>query len=178
MNTITIKQATERDSETIARLGSTTYVESHGSFIENKNDLSHYIDSAFSHEKTTQELHDRQNLFYLIFTDDLPIGYAKLVQNSTHECVSSNQACRLERIYILDKYIPLKVGKQFLAFTEEKAKSLEFDTLWLSVYVKNLRAIKFYEKNDFKDVGRLNFIVNGKEYDNIIFSKRLSLDTH
>ena len=45
--------------------------------------------------------------------------------------------------------------------------------MWLSVYIKNNRAIRFYQKNEFKNVGELNFIVNGKEYENIVFQKKI-----
>ena len=44
--------------------------------------------------------------------------------------------------------------------------------MWLSVYVKNNRAIRFYQKNEFKNVGELNFLVNGKDYENIIILKK------
>jgi len=67
----------------------------------------------------------------------------------------------------------LKIGRQLLAFVEEKAKELKLDTMWLSVYIKNHRAIRFYEKNEFKNVGNLNYIVNRKEYENIVFSKKI-----
>ena len=173
MSTIEIKRATEQDSEILAHLGSTTYIESHGHFIEDKDDLNRYLISSFSQEKVKQELRNQQNLFYLIFTNDLPVGYAKVVLNSTHESVSWQNACRLERIYILEKHIPLKLGKPFLTFIEKQAKDLKFDALWLSVYIKNQRAIRFYQKNDFLDVGRLNFMVNGKGYENLVLSKEL-----
>lgn len=42
-----------------------------------------------------------------------------------------------------------------------------------SIDDKNHRAIRFYEKNEFKDVGELSFLVNGKHYPNIVFSKRI-----
>ena len=56
---------------------------------------------------------------------------------------------------------------------EGKSKELQLDTMWLSVYVKNERAIKFYEKNEFKHTGELNFLVNGKSYDNFVLSKKI-----
>ena len=60
-----------------------------------------------------------------------------------------------------------------LAFVEAQAKALQLDTMWLTVYIKNKRAIRFYEKNEFKNVGVLNFIVSGKAYENIVFSKQI-----
>ncbi len=170
---IKIKTATEADTDVLALLGRLTYVESHGHFIDNKNDLSIYINDAFSVPKTKQELNNPKNRFYIIYVDDLPVGYAKLILNEKHETVVSQNNCLLDKIYILNEFIPLKIGQHFLNFLEEKAKTLQLDTIWLSVYVKNHRAIRFYERNEYKNVGELNFLVNGKNYENIVFSKKI-----
>lgn len=170
---IKIKIATEANTEVLALLGRLTYAESHGDFIDDKNDLLKYLDENFSISKTKQDINNTKHLFYIMYADDLPVGYAKLVVNAKHESVASQNNCRLERIYILNDFIPLKIGQQFLTFVEEKAKELKLDTMWLSVYIKNNRAIRFYERNEFKNVGELNFIVNGKEYENIVFSKKI-----
>ena len=165
--------AKKTDAKLLALLSRQTYIESHGHFIEDKNDLKAYTENAFSVSKTEQDLNNTKNLFYIIYVNDLPVGYSKLVLNETHASIMSQNNCRLERIYILSDFIPLKIGQQLLSFVEEKAKSLQFDTIWLSVYIKNNRAIRFYKKNEFKNVGELNFLVNGKAYENIIFSKKI-----
>jgi len=170
---IKINLAKHTDAAVLALLGRITYAESHGNFIDSKDDLSTYINDAFSVAKTKQDINNTKNLFYMLFVDDLPVGYAKLVVNAVHESVLSPNNCRLERIYILSDFIPLKIGQQLLTFVEEKVKELQLDTLWLSVYIQNNRAIRFYKRNKFKNVGELNFIVNGKEFENIVFSKKL-----
>ena len=170
---IEIKKATAVDISTLALLGRVTYVESHGHYIEDKNDLKKYTDHAFSVAKTKQEFNDPKVLFFIVYSDELAVGYAKLVLNATHESISSINNCRLERIYILNDFIPLKIGIQLLNFVMEKAKALKLDTIWLSVYVKNNRAIKFYLKNDFEKVGQLNFLVNKTEYENLVLAKNI-----
>jgi len=170
---IKIKKVKKADTDVLALLGRLTWAESHGHFIEDKNNLLKYLDENFSVSKTKQDINNSKNLLYIIYADDLPAGYAKLVLNATHESVASQNNCRLERIFILNDFIPLKIGQQLLTFVEGKAKELQLDTMWLSVYIKNNRAISFYERNEFKNVGELNFLVNGKEYENIIFSKKI-----
>ena len=168
-----IKLAKETDAEVLALLGRLTYNESHGHFIDDKNDLAIYLDENFSVSNMRQKINDTKNLFFIAYSGDLPVGYAKIVLNANHESVASQNSCRLQRIFILADFIPLKIGLQLLRFVEEKAKELKLDNLWLSVYIKNHRAIRFYEKNEFKDVGELSFLVNGKHYQNIVFSKKI-----
>ncbi|WP_375239419.1 GNAT family N-acetyltransferase [Aurantibacter sp.] len=168
---IKIKIAKEADAVVLALLGRLTWAESHGHYIDDKNNLLEYLNNNFSVSKTKQDVNNPKNLFYIICVDDLPVGYAKLVLNAITESVDSQNNCRLERIFILNEFIPLKIGQQLLNFVEQKAKHLQLDTMWLSVYIKNGRAIRFYERNEFKNVGKLNFIVNGIDYENIVFSK-------
>ncbi len=170
---IKIKKAKKTDIEILALLGRLTWAESHGHYIDDKNNLLKYLDENFSVSKTEQNINNPKQLFYIMYADDLPIGYAKLIVNAIQENVASQNNCRLERIFILNDFIPLKIGKQLLTYVEEQAKALQLDTMWLSVYIKNKRAIRFYERNEFKNVGDLNFIVNGKSYENIVFSKEL-----
>lgn len=170
---INIQIATSADTAILALLGRLTWAESHGNYIADKDNLLKYLDSNFSVSKTKQEINNPKNIFYIIYVDDLPVGYAKLVVNVTNENVTSQNNCRLERIFIQNEFIPLKIGQQLLTFVEEKAKLLLLDTMWLTVYIKNKRAIRFYERNDFKNVGDLNFLVSGEEYKNIVFSKKI-----
>jgi len=170
---VKIKIATKKDIEVLALLGRLTWVESHGHFIEDKNDVLKYLKENFSVSKTKQNLNSSMQHFYIIYADDLPVGYAKLVVNASNEHVRSQNSCKLERIFILNDFIPLKIGQQLLTFVEAQAKKLLLDTLWLSVYIKNKRAIRFYERNEFLKVGELNFSVNEKVYENIVFSKKI-----
>ena len=170
---IKIKSAKETDTEVLALLGRLTYAESHGHFIDDKNDLLKHLDENFSVSKTKQDINSSKNIFYIVYADDLPVGYAKLVVNAKNKNIASQNTCCLEKIYILNDFIPLKIGQKLLTFVEEKTKALQLDTLWLSVYIKNKRAIRFYERNEFINVGELNFIVNGKTYENTVFSKKL-----
>lgn len=170
---IKIKLATKADIDVLALLGRLTWAESHGHYIEDKSDVSKYLDENFSVSKMKQEIKDPKKLFYIIYVNDLPVGYGKLIANAIQESVASHNSCQLQRIFILNEFIPLKIGQQLLSFLVEQAKALQLDTMWLTVYIKNKRAIRFYEKNEFKNVGNINFVVSGQGYDNIVFSKNI-----
>jgi ribosomal protein S18 acetylase RimI-like enzyme len=170
---IKIKIATNTDVDVLAHLGRKTWDESHGHYIDDKKDLLKHLDKNFSVSKTKQDLYNSKNIFFIIYVDDLPVGYAKLILNKIQEKIASKSICQLERIFIKKEFIPLKIGHQLLTFVEEHAKALKLDTMWLTVYIKNNRAIRFYEKNEFKNVGGVNYIVNEKEYENIVFAKKL-----
>ena len=170
---IKIRIATKVDIEVLALLGRLTWSESHGKYIEDKNEVLQYLDENFSLLKTKQNINNTNQLYFIIYVKNLPAGYAKLILNSNNKNIRPHNSCQLERIFILNEFISLKIGQQLLTFAEKKVKELKFKTLWLTVYIKNKRAIRFYEKNKFNNVGKQNFTVTGKNYENIVFSKEI-----
>ncbi|CAM1344662.1 GNAT family N-acetyltransferase [Tenacibaculum amylolyticum] len=170
---IDIKKVGVESTEVLAMLGRVTYTESHGMYIENKEDLFIYNNKAFSINKIKESLQTPNILYHILYVDELPVGYTKLILNEDFETSPSGKNCRLERIYVLNEFIPMKLGKLLLENVIQSAKELSHDHIWLSVYVKNHRAINFYRKNDFLDIGMLNFLVNGKDYENYVLSKKL-----
>ncbi len=171
---IKIEKAAVGHSEFLADLGRNTYEESHGHFISNKDDLQVYLDNAFSLQSTKRALLDTNNFFFLIFYKNQAIGYAKLVFGESHKKIKNPKICRLEKIYISNKYIPLKVGQKLLEHVEQTARDLHCNSIWLSVYVKNDRAIRFYQRNEYQEVGMLDFKINNTPYDNLVLSKNIS----
>ncbi|MBX2829482.1 MAG: GNAT family N-acetyltransferase [Flavobacteriaceae bacterium] len=170
---IEIKKATEKDAEILALLGTITYSESHSHFIDNKADLDAYLNKAFAVSNIQDELNNSNNAFFIIYSNKLPVGYAKLVLNSGHNDKPSNHACKLDKIYILQHFIPLKIGQQFLTFLEAFVMEQSLDTIWLSVYTENKRAIRFYERNGYIEAGKMTFSVNDTPYENLILDKTL-----
>ncbi|MFY0604983.1 MAG: GNAT family N-acetyltransferase [Flavobacteriaceae bacterium] len=170
---INIRIATLADAQILALLGRVTYKESHGDFIENKDSLLNYQNDAFSIAKIKAELQDPAALFYIAYVNGLPVGYSKLILGAKKKLVLSKNTCSLERIYVLNDFIPMKIGRDLLNISLDKAAELEFDTIWLSVYFKNERAINFYKKNDFEAIGFTDFILDGTNYNNILFLKKL-----
>ncbi|AUC14605.1 hypothetical protein BTO06_05395 [Tenacibaculum sp. SZ-18] len=175
METITkdIRLATSKDTSLLALLGRITFRESHGGYIEDKTNLDAYLDRAFSFETTAKELSDDNNIYFIIYKNNFPVGYAKLVKNATSEFIYNHNICRLERIYVLEEFISQKFGIDLLNKTVDKAKELDFDIIWLSVYIKNIKAIKFYQKNNFETVGSISFQIGKKGYENPILAKKL-----
>lgn len=168
-----IRLANPQDTAMLALLGRITFKESHGHYVEDKTNLQAYLDKAFSVATTKEELENTDNIYYILYRGDFPVGYAKLIQHATIEFVASKNSCRLERIYILDEFVNHKYGSELFKVVLEKAQELNFDVMWLSVYIKNTRAIHFYERNQFENVGSISFQVGKKGYENPILAKQL-----
>ncbi len=170
---IKIKRAVVEDKEVLSLLGRTTYKESHGHFISDEDDLASYLKETFSLNKIENEIKDSINRFYIVYTDDFPIAYAKLVLNSPPPSKKGSSFCKLDKVYILSDFIPLKIGWKVLEYLEKEALRELSESMWLTVYSKNYKAIKFYERNGYEEQRKVEFLVNGTSYPNFIYSKQL-----
>ena len=75
---------------------------------------------------------------------------------------SLDNSVELERIYVLSSYQRNHVGQALCDKAIEIGKEHHFDWIWLGVWEKNPRAIRFYERNGFE------------KFDNYVF--KLGLD--
>ena len=168
-----IRSASASDAQMIALLGRITFIESHSGFIKNDNDVKSFCDVTFDVSKIKKEIQDKNLLFWIIFYDELPIGFAKVILNKPNEFIDSKNICQLDKIYILNDFSGMKLGNLLHSAVIEHAKQLEFDSIWLVTYIHNYDAIKFYENREYKRAGAINFIVAEKEYENHVLVKKL-----
>jgi len=170
---IKIRKAILADTIHIALLGRITYTESHGNYIEEKEDLLKFYNEYYSVSKIREELNEKENLFWIVFSDELPIGFAKLSLNISYPKSPEIRSCKLQRLYILNDFIGLKIGSQLQAIILKTAADLKFKNIWLTAYYKNKKGIKFYERYGFKKCGSIDFFVGKRNYENLIFTKKL-----
>ena len=153
---IEIRRARAEDAKLISVLGSVTFYEAYFE-QDDPPDLANYIYESFNLEKVLSEIGDENAAFFIIHQNHHAVGYAKLREDSEVYCVDSETAVELQRIYLVERFFGTGVGEIFLKHCLEFAKSKGFKTLWLGVWEENRRAIKFYEKHGFRQVGTITF---------------------
>jgi ribosomal protein S18 acetylase RimI-like enzyme len=119
----------------------------------NPDDFKAYMKNAFSREQISRELSHPQMSFYLVYSEDEPIGYFKLNENEAQGDIKDNNAIELERIYVKSPFQRNKIGEFMLNHIKGIAISKNKSYLWLGVWKKNNTAIRFYEKNGFIKFG-------------------------
>ena len=132
-------------------------------------DMAHYVESSFNLESIQRQLEDSASTFVWAEQQGIPAGYAKLRRGEPESCVSGPQPVELERIYADPKLIGAGVGKTLLHTCIKMAQSEGFQTLWLGVWEHNARAIEFYHRQGFADVGEKIFMLgNDRQTDRIM----------
>ncbi|MDF1697292.1 MAG: GNAT family N-acetyltransferase [Saprospiraceae bacterium] len=159
---IVTRIATKEDAATIALLGRVTFSDTFGDLFRDRSDLLEYFKKTFTVEKIESSILKSSNIFWLALADGLPVGYAKLKLDSLSSFLPTQRVCQLQKIYVLNDFLSLKIGQKLQQQVIQKSMALAFQSIWLSVLESNERAIRFYKKNGFNIIGDHDFSI-GKE---------------
>jgi diamine N-acetyltransferase len=160
---IFIRRADISDSAIIASLGRITFTETFGNLFT-KPELEDYLLKTFNVENISYSLGKKNNIYWLAFEDENPVGYAKIKLNSKVEEIDNEEQIQLQKIYVLKEYLDQKIGSALMKEILTCEIINKGTVLWLAVLHSNERAILFYEKFGFKkfkkhyhQIGALNF---------------------
>ena len=168
-----IREATISDVESIALLARVTFDESFGHLFRDRQDLLTYFEKTFSVEKIKNSIEKENNLFWIAFVDDLPVAYAKLKLHSSNEFLKKDATAQLQKIYVLRDFLSQKIGLHLQKHMLDKAKECGKKHIWLSVLHTNDRAVNFYLKNDFRQIGQHSFSIGKEDFLFIAMTKEL-----
>jgi GNAT superfamily N-acetyltransferase len=118
-----------------------------------------YINKCFTTAALKKELNEKDSYFYLIYTDNQPMGFLKFNdRKALDENYSSEDCLELERLYLLPEAQGKGIGKAAVKFTLDRARELKRKTVWLKV-MDSSSAVEFYENLGFQKCGtyRLSF---------------------
>ncbi len=170
---IAIKQATVKDAVSIALLGRITFTEAFGGLFSEKNDLLNYLERTFSVQKIKEGIQKENNVFFIAFLDELPVGYGKLKLHSESEFLEDENLCQLQKIYVLQDFLSLGIGKELHNTLLKIAIDKKYDSIWLSVLESNQRAIDFYLKIDYQSVGMHKYTIGREDFEFYVMHKKL-----
>ncbi len=167
-----IRQASRDDAALLRELSTTTFK---ATFAEHNtpDDMEAYLRDSFSFEKLTDELSDPQATFFIAELSGKAVGYAKLLEGEPDACVTGEKPIELVRLYVLPDSIGHGLGASLMRHCIETATQNGYQTLWLGVWEHNPRAIAFYHRWGFEEVGNHVFRLGNDIQNDLIFQKSL-----
>jgi ribosomal protein S18 acetylase RimI-like enzyme len=144
------------DATMLSELGARTFYDSFAQHNTPEN-IALYLKKSFSPEIQLNELSMLDNIFLIVETENQPIGYAQLIMDSKDESLQGSKTLEIRRIYAIKEFIGKGVGKALMRAVIRKAKQRGCDSIWLGVWEKNQRAIDFYKRWGFREVGTHTF---------------------
>ena len=101
------------------------------------------------------------------------IGYALLSPAKAPNRLVPPHSIQLKRLYILEEWTGNKLGDVLMAQCLEHVKHLGFGSIWLTVWKNNGRAIRFYERWEFRKTGVYDFVVGRDIQKDLVLLKKI-----
>jgi ribosomal protein S18 acetylase RimI-like enzyme len=130
--------------------------------------MNSYLNKAFNDQKLMEEINDPDSELYFARIDNRAIGYLKINFGQAQTEMQDDKGLEIERIYVLQEFHGMKIGQVLFDKALRIAKENNVDYLWLGVWEKNAKAIRFYEKNGFVQFGTHVFKLGEEEQTDLL----------
>jgi GNAT superfamily N-acetyltransferase len=153
---ITLRRATPADAATLAALGARTFRDAFGA-QNTAEDMDAYLAKTYTEAAQRRELEDPAWHTLLAEHDGEAIAFAQVRTGRAYECVTGPAPVELYRIYVDRGWHGHGVAHALMEEVIALSRSLRGQTLYLGVWEHNHRALAFYAKYGFVDVGERSF---------------------
>ena len=153
-----VRRATPGDAEQLADFAVRIFAETFGA-ANDPSDLALHLGAAFGVAQQTRELEDPDYITLIAEDEEGLAGFAQVRRGATPECVEHESPVELYRFYVASRWHGLGLARALMDRVHEAAHELGGASVWLSVWERNPRAIAFYGKCGFVDVGSTDFFV-------------------
>ena len=168
-----IRRAGIADAALLAELGARTFVETFAA--DNRpEDMAAYLATAFGPEQQVAELTDSHSTFLIAEVDGVAAGYAKIHPGRTPERVTGERPIELVRLYVSQVWLGRGVGAALMRDCLGEARRAGYQMLWLGVWERNNRALAFYRKWNFREVGKHIFQLGDDPQIDILMERPVS----
>ena len=159
MKNATIRTATINDAALIADLSRETFFNAFAPF-NTREDMDKFMDEIFTRGKLMAELNLPDNIFLLAYADGNVAGYVRMRDKSIPEVsLETEDIIEIARIYTITSEIAKGIGTALMTECISIAREKKRDYIWLGVWEKNDKAIRFYERFGFKKFGAHEFVL-------------------
>jgi ribosomal protein S18 acetylase RimI-like enzyme len=155
---LTIRQATPDDVAAVAAFAERTFVETFGC-DNTPEDLAAHVAKAFGIAQQSRELRDPAMITLVGESGGTLAALAQLRRGQPPSCVTGSDPIELLRFYVDRPWHGQGVAQSLMRAVEATGRQAGARTLWLGVWERNPRAIAFYGKCGFTDVGEQEFMV-------------------
>ncbi len=170
---ITIRRATDNDATLLAELGAQTFYDSFAADNTPEN-MAAYLAVAFSPEKQISELNDPQSIFLIAEAAGDVAGYAKLYAWPPGPGVTGANPLELARLYATPAWLGRGIGAALMPACLTEAENRGHDVLWLGVWQYNPRALAFYRRWGFVEVGRQIFQLGADPQTDLVLQRQIA----
>lgn len=170
-----LRPGRQGDAVTVAALSTQVFLDTYASEGV-RPDLAREALHEYSEQAFMARLADAKRRFILAEMQQALLGFAEVDPESRESPVPGLHGIELVRLYVQPQAQRAGVGTALLGEAEKIALSSGAPFLWLTVWEGNDRALAFYARRGYADVGATVHAFEGRAYGNRVVTKRLSAE--
>ena len=136
-------------------------------------DMEAFLRDRYSAGRIRDELLNPDSTFCFLYLNGCLSGYIKINEAPAQTDIHDDSALELERIYVSGKAQGKGCGSYLLEQVTGTAKQKGKEYIWLGVWEKNLKALSFYRKHGFREIGTHTFMIGADAQTDYIMRKDL-----
>ena len=99
------------------------------------------------------------------------VGFAQVSLGASHALAPAGAPAELFKLYVQEPFTAARVGTRLLARAEQLAQEAGAAVMWLTPWVHNYRALGFYGRRGYEDLGLTYFAFEGESHENRVYAK-------
>jgi ribosomal protein S18 acetylase RimI-like enzyme len=155
-----IRIATPHDAAMLAAFASRLFVANYAA-DNDPEDIAVYLGESFSEEIQRGQIEDPRTTVLIAASGGGFLGYAQLRDHETGAAPAGvvGSSLEIQRFYVDDPWHGTGLAQRLMLEVEATARRRSRESIWLGVWERNARAIAFYRKCGFADVGEQAFVL-------------------
>ena len=170
---LSLQTCTPEDVDILRELSIKTYYDTFSSMCA-AADMAAYLSAAYDRNKLLKELCNEHEQFFFLYADEKLAGYLKLNEAPSQSDINDDLSLEIERIYVSAAFQGKGLGKFLMEQAVRTAAKRGKQYVWLGVWERNEKALRFYRNNGFYAIGTHSFIMGDDKQTDYIMRKDLT----
>jgi ribosomal protein S18 acetylase RimI-like enzyme len=165
-----IRRADRGDAKRLSAVAEATFRATFSSH-NTREDIDLHCRNTYSEEIQASEIADPDRVTLIGEQDDRLVGYAQLRWRKPPTCVIAETPGEIQRLYVVRNAQGKGVAHDLMNACIDELTRRRSDVAWLGVWEKNPRAIAFYRKFGFVEVGEHVFLLGSDRQRDIVMTR-------
>jgi diamine N-acetyltransferase len=173
---IVTRAARPDDAALLSEIGATTFTETFEA-ANTPEDFAAYMAAAFGEDIQRSELESGDTTVFFAERAGDVVGYVMLRERMPPASLALGDALEIARLYARKRALGSGVGAALMQRAIAEAAGRGKDAVWLGVWDRNERAIRFYESWGFHRSGTQPFLLGTDLQTDLVMVRRLARES-
>jgi ribosomal protein S18 acetylase RimI-like enzyme len=173
---VPIRKAGIGDAMQLSELAEATFRATFGA-MNTARHMDLHCRNSYSEQIQAAEISNSEMVTFVSEAEGRWIGYAQLRWGEAPGCVRARAAGEIQRLYVVEDWHGRGVAQELMNTCINEIRQHGSDVAWLGVWERNPRAIAFYNKFGFEEVGDHIFPLGGDPQRDIVMVRTVGRES-